>query len=269
VSKTTELLDYDLIESIAKKRKPKMLQAGFTAYPRTIDFKRMREIADSVSAYLWVDMAHFAGLVAGGAHPSPMPYADVVTTTSHKTLRGPRGAMILCRKELAKKIDKAVFPGLQGGPHDHTIAGIAVALGEALKPSFKDYAHQVVKNARALAKGLVRGGIRPVSGGTDTHLVLADLTAKNVTGKIAEHALDHAGIYVNKNEIPYDRRKPWDPSGIRLGSPVLTSRRMKEKEMAVVAAALSKVIDNVDDEKVLVEVRKDIFELCSKFPIYD
>lgn len=269
VSKTTELLDYDLIGSIAKKHKPKLLQAGFTAYSRTIDFKRMREIADSVGAYLWVDMAHFAGLVAGGAHPSPVPYADVVTTTSHKTLRGPRGAMILCREELAEKMDKAVFPGLQGGPHDHTTAGIAVALGEALKASFKDYAHQIVKNARALARGLVRGGIRPVSGGTDTHLVLADLTAKKVTGKIAEHSLDHAGIYVNKNEIPYDRRKPWDPSGIRLGSPVLTSRRMKEKEMAVIAAALCKVIDNVDDKKVLAEVRKEIFELCARFPIYD
>lgn len=269
VDKETELLDYDAIERLAKEHRPKMIETGYSAYPRTIDFKRLREIADSVDAYLWVDMAHFAGLVAGGAHPSPVPYADVVTTTTHKTLRGPRGAMILCREELARKIDKAVFPGLQGGPHDHTTAGIAVALGEALKPSFKDYAHQVVRNARALAKGLAKDGIRPVSGGTDTHLVLADLTAKEVTGKKAEHSLDRAGIYVNKNTIPYDQRKPWDPSGIRLGSPVLTTRGMKVKQIAQVAAALCKVIDNVDDKKMLAEVRKEIFELCARFPIYN
>lgn len=268
VDKETELLDYDAIEGLAKEHRPRMIEAGYSAYPRTIDFKRMREIADSVGAYLWADMAHFAGLVAGGAHPSPVPYADVVTTTTHKTLRGPRGAMILCKEELAQKIDKAVFPGLQGGPHDHTTAAIAVALGEALKPSFKDYAHQVVRNARALAKGLAGGGIRPVSGGTDTHLVLADLTAKNVTGKQAEHSLDSAAIYVNKNTIPYDQRTAWDPSGIRLGSPTLTSRGMKEEEMAQVAAALCRVVDHVDDKKVLADVRKEISKLCARFPIY-
>lgn len=268
VDKETELLDYDEIERLAKEHRPRMIEAGYSAYPRTIDFKRMREIADSVGAYLWVDMAHFAGLVAGGAHPSPVPYADVVTTTTHKTLRGPRGAMVLCKEELAQKIDKAVFPGLQGGPHDHTTAAIAVALGEALKPSFKDYAHQVVRNARALAKGLAEGGIRPVSGGTDTHLVLADLTGKNVTGKQAEHSLDSAAIYVNKNTIPYDQRTAWDPSGIRLGSPTLTTRGMKEKEMAQVAAALCRVVDHVDDKKVLADVRKEIFKLCARFPIY-
>lgn len=269
VDKKSELLDYDAIEKLAKEHKPKMIEAGFTAYSRTIDFKRMREIADLVGAYLWVDMAHFAGLVAGGAHPSPLPYADVVTTTTHKTLRGPRGAMVLCREDLAKKIDKAIFPGLQGGPHNHTTAGIAVCLGEALKPEFKTYAHQVVENARSLAQGVTGGGLRAVSGGTDTHLVLVDLTAKGVTGKQAERALEKAGIYVNKNTIPYDPRTPWDPSGIRIGSPTLTTRGMKDEEMTKVAAAICRVVDNVDDGKVLAEVRKEILELCAQFPIYD
>ncbi len=268
VDKETELLDYDEIEALAKEHKPKMIEAGFTAYSRTIDFKRMREIADSVGAYFWVDMAHFAGLVAGGAYPNPVAHAHVVTTTSHKTLRGPRGAMILCKEEFAKKIDRAVFPGLQGGPHDHTTAGIAVALGEALKPEFKEYAQQVVKNARALSEGLSSHDIRLVSGGTDTHLLLADLTPINMTGKIAEHALDKAGIYVNKNTIPYDPRSPWDPSGIRLGSSTVTTRGMKEKEMVVIIGAMMRVLENTDDETVLTEVKKSLAELCAKFPIY-
>jgi len=269
VDPKTELLDYDVIERLAKENKPKMIEAGYTAYPRTIDFKRMREIADSVDAYLWVDMAHFAGLVAGGVHPSPVPYADVVTTTTHKTLRGPRGAMILCKEEIGKKIDKAIFPGLQGGPHNHTTAGIAVCLGEALKPSFKEYAHNVVENARVLAKGLEVGKIRPVSGGTDTHLVLADLTSLDVSGKPAERALDKAAIYVNKNAIPNDTRSPWDPSGIRLGSPSVTSRGMGEKEMAVIAGAICRVVTSHDDDKLLAKVRTEILELCHSFPIYD
>ncbi|MBS3164532.1 serine hydroxymethyltransferase, partial [Candidatus Woesearchaeota archaeon] len=248
---------------------PKMIEAGFTAYPRTIDFKRMREIADAVGAYLWVDMAHFAGLVAGDAHPSPMPYADIVTTTTHKTLRGPRGAMILCKEEFAKKVDKAIFPGLQGGPHNHTTAGIAVCLGEALKPEFRAYAQQVVANARALAAGLQKENIRPVSGGTDTHLVLADLTARNVAGKAAETALDRAAIYVNKNTIPYDTRSPWDPSGIRLGSPSLTTRGMKEREMHVLTALIGRALGAQQDDRQLTLVRKEVTELCGKFPIYE
>ena len=269
VDRKTELLDYDEIERMAREHKPKMIEAGFTAYPRTIDFKRMREIADAVGAYLWVDMAHFAGLVAGDAHPSPMPYADIVTTTTHKTLRGPRGAMILCKEEFAKKVDKAIFPGLQGGPHNHTTAGIAVCLGEALKPEFRAYAQQVVANARALAAGLQKENIRPVSGGTDTHLVLADLTARNVAGKAAEAALDRAAIYVNKNTIPYDTRSPWDPSGIRLGSPSLTTRGMKEREMHVLTALIGRALGAQQDDRQLTLVRKEVTELCGKFPIYE
>ena len=268
VNKETELLDYDEIERLAKEARPKMIEAGYSAYPRTIDFKRLREIADSVSAYLWVDMAHFAGLVAGGCHQNPIPYADVVTTTTHKTLRGPRGAMILCKEELAERLDKAVFPGLQGGPHDHTTAGIAVCLQEAMQPAFKEYAHQVVRNARALSAALLAGSVRPVSGGTDTHLVLADITATGIFGKEAERALEKAALYVNKNAIPYDSRTPWDPSGIRLGTPGVTTRGMREPEMEKLGEAILNVLAAPRDEKVLASVRRGILALCSHFPLY-
>ncbi|MBN1386442.1 serine hydroxymethyltransferase [Candidatus Woesearchaeota archaeon] len=268
VSKDTEMLDYDVIGQQAVKEKPKLIVAGFTAYPRRIDFKRFREIADSSGAYLMVDMSHFAGLVAGKAHPNPVPFADIVTTTTHKTLRGPRGAMILCREEFAKAVDKAVFPGLQGGPHDHVTAAKAVAFGEALKPEFRDYAEQIVSNAQALAGSLVKRGIRLVSGGTDTHLLLANLTNKGIPGKVAESALDKAGIYVNKNTIPFDPRTPFDPSGIRLGTPTLTSRGMKQKQMELVAGLICDALDGHNDEASLLKIREDVLLLCNEFPIY-
>ena len=257
VKKGDETLDYEEIESLAKQHAPKMILCGYTAYPRIIDFKRFREIADSVSAKLFVDMSHFAGLVAGGAYPSPVPYADVIMTTTHKTLRGPRGAMILCRQEFAEKIDKAVFPELQGGPHEHAIAAKAVCFAEAMKPDFKDYAHRIITNAKALAKAVE---MRLVSGGTDSHLLLADLEQK-ITGKEAELLLEKNGIYVNKNTIPYDSRKPWDPSGMRFGTPTLTSRGMKEKEMQEVGSLINRAMKGEN-------VREEVRELCSGFPIY-
>tara|TARA_Y100000310_G_C20692833_1_gene823470 strand:+ start:108 stop:1349 length:1242 start_codon:yes stop_codon:yes gene_type:complete len=262
------LLDYDAIRKLAKLEKPKLIQAGFTAYPRKIDFKQFREICDEVGAYLFVDMSHFAGLVAGNQHPSPVPYADVVMTTTHKTLRGPRGAIILCKEEYAKKIDKAIFPGLQGGPHNHTNAAKAVAFAEALKPEFKEYAAQIVKNAKALARELMDAKLNLVTNGTDTHLVLVDLTSKGITGKIAENSLDEAGIYVNKNTVPFDKRQPFDPSGIRLGTPVLTSRGMGEKEMQQVGQFIVRAIENHDNDSAKAELRKEIMGLCEKFPIY-
>ncbi len=261
-------IDYDQVRQQAKLEKPKLIQAGFTAYPRIIDFKRFREICDEVSAYFFVDMSHFAGLVAGSAYPSPVPFADVVSTTTHKTLRGPRGAMILCKQLFAEKIDKAVFPGLQGGPHNHTNAAKAVAFGEAMKPEFKAYASQIVKNAKTLARVLIDRSLDLVSGGTDTHLLLVDLRKQNVTGKQAEKALDEAGIYVNKNTIPFDTRKPFDPSGIRLGTPVLTSRGMKEEQMSMVGDFIVKVLANVDNADIKASVRKEVEMLCSQFPIY-
>ena len=267
VDRETEQLDYEAIEELARKTKPELLLSGYTAYPRTIDFKRFAEIAESVGAYSMADIAHVAGLVAGGAHPSPFPFTDVVTTTTHKTLRGPRGAMIMCKSELAKKIDKAVFPGMQGGPHENVIAAKAVAFGEALKPDFKDYARQVVANASALASALKSQGHRLVSGGTDNHLMIIDLTQKSVAGKQAERALDEAGITVNANTIRFDPRKPWDPSGIRLGTPVLTTRGMKEKQMGEVALLVSKAVDSAGDEAALNEIRGQVEELCAGFPI--
>jgi glycine hydroxymethyltransferase len=266
VNKEDELINFEEVRQLAKEHKPKIIQAGYTAYPRVVDFKQFREICDEVGAYLFVDMSHFAGLVAGGAYPSPVPYADVIMTTTHKTLRGPRGAMIMCKEELARQIDKAVFPGLQGGPHEHSIAAKAVCFKEALKPEFKDYAHQIVKNAKALENHM-KDEIRLVSGGTDSHLLLADLEQK-VTGKEAEAALDESGITLNKNTIPYDSRKPFDPSGIRFGTPTLTSRVMKEKEMETVAELILKVVKNHKDESVKKQVRQEVLELCSKFPIY-
>ena len=275
VDKKTEMLDYDAIARLTRREKPKIIVAGFTAYPRTINFAKFRKIADSVHAYLMVDMSHFAGLVAGGAHPAPFPYADVVTTTTHKTLRGPRGAMIFAnrnskivrkdgkgnRVDIARAIDRAVFPGLQGGPHVNQIAATAVALREDAEPAFSKYAHQVVKNARALARELQRLGWRIVSGGTDTHLLLIDVASRGLSGKEASQRLENNEIIANKNTIPFDPRPPMDPSGIRLGTPALTTRGMKEKEMKIVAGFLNDVLAENKD------VKKKVIALCKKFPV--
>jgi len=242
VDRATEMLDYDAIASLAKKYKPKMILAGASAYPRSIDFKKFRKIADSVGAYLFVDMAHFAGLVVAREHPNPVPYSDFVTTTTHKTLRGPRGGMILCKKKYAKKIDSQIFPGIQGGPLMHVIAAKAVALKEASSPNFKAYQKQIVKNAKALAEGLTSKGFRIVSYGTDTHLMLVDLSNKKITGKVAAKALDKARITVNKNLIPFDMKSPAVTSGIRLGTPAATTRGMKEKEMYKIANLIDRVV---------------------------
>ncbi|QAR32566.1 serine hydroxymethyltransferase [Geovibrio thiophilus] len=262
----TGLLNYDTIRKLALESKPKMIIAGHSAYPRQLDFKKFREIADEVGAILFVDMAHFAGLVAAGAHPSPVPYADVVTTTTHKTLRGPRGGMILCKEQHKAAIDKAVFPGIQGGPHNHTTAAIAVALKEAMTPEFKEYGHQIVKNAKIMAETLLAKGFQLVTGGTDNHLLLIDLTNKNITGKQAAKALDEAGIVLNCNSVPYDKRKPFDPSGIRLGLAAVTSRGFKEEETRKTAEFISAVIDNWDNAEFLAKTAQDVKELCSKFP---
>ncbi|WP_028975178.1 serine hydroxymethyltransferase [Spirochaeta cellobiosiphila] len=267
LDENTGLISYDRIEELALQHKPKIIVAGHSAYPRQLDFKRFREIADKVGAILFVDMAHFAGLVAGGAHPSPIPYADVVTTTTHKTLRGPRGGMILCKEEYAKAIDKAVFPGIQGGPHNHTTAGIAVALKEALSPKFKDYAAQIVKNSQTLAKVLMEKGFKLVTDGTDNHLILIDLRNKDVTGKQAAKALDRAGIVCNYNTVPKDDRKAFDPSGIRMGTATLTTRGFKEEEMTQVALWIDKVVTNWDKEEVLDQIAKEVKELCNKKPV--
>lgn len=268
VQKETELLDYDEIRKKALEVKPKMIVTGATAYPRTIDFKRFQEICDEVGAMQLADISHIAGLVVGEAHLTPFPFTDVVTTTTHKTLRGPRGGMILCKEKYAQLIDKAVFPGMQGGPHEHIIAAKAVAFGEALKPEFKDYAKQIVRNAKALAEALMEGGLRLVTGGTDNHLLLVDLTKQGVSGKEAETALDRAGITVNKNTIPFDSRKPFDPSGIRLGTPTLTSRGMKESEMKEVGRIIVEAVYNVKDEAKLKDIREEVASLCTHFPIY-
>jgi glycine hydroxymethyltransferase len=262
----TGLLDYDEIRRLAVENKPKILIAGHSAYPRILDFKKFREIADECGAILMVDMAHFAGLVAGGAHPSPIPYADVVTTTTHKTLRGPRGAMIMCKEIHAKAVDKAVFPGLQGGPHNQTTAAIAVALGEALKPEYKVYAQQTVKNAKVLAEELVKRGFNLISGGTENHLMLIDLTNKNITGNEAAIALEKAGIVLNSNTVPGEKRKAADPSGIRIGTPSVTSRGFKEPEMVKIAAWMDAVVKNPTDEAFLAKVAGEVKALCANFP---
>lgn len=266
VSRETETIDYDETERIAKECKPKLIIAGGSAYSRTIDFKRFREIADEVGAILMVDMAHIAGLVAAGLHPSPVPYADVVTTTTHKTLRGPRGGMILCKEKYAKAIDKAVFPGTQGGPLMHIIAAKAVAFGEALKPEFKIYQQRIINNAKALANGLTARGLRLVSGGTDNHLMLLKLTETGVTGKELESRLDKVHITANKNTIPYDPESPFITSGLRLGTPAVTSRGFTETEMDVIADYIYKTITdfNANEET----IRKGALELCASHPIY-
>ncbi len=262
----TDLINYDSIRQKALKCKPKILIAGHSAYPRILDFEQFRSIADETGALLLVDMAHFSGLVAGGVHPSPMPYADVVTTTTHKSLRGPRGAMIFCKKQYADMIDKAVFPGVQGGPHDHTTAALAVALKEAASPAFKQYAAQIIKNAKILAQVLMEKGYNLITNGTDNHLMLIDLTNKNVSGKIAARALDKAGIVLNYNAVPYDKRKPFDPSGIRLGTPAVTSRGFKEPEMKIIGNFIDLVISDPENDALLKEVASQAKNLCSKFP---
>ena len=270
VSAETEMLDYDEIQAIAEECRPKLIVAGASAYARTIDFERMAEIAHSVGAYLMVDMAHIAGLVAAGLHPSPVPFADVVTTTTHKTLRGPRGGMILCKdEEFGKQFNKAIFPGIQGGPLMHVIAAKAVALKEALSPEFKEYAQQVVKNAKVLADTLQADGFRIVSGGTDNHLMLVDLTSKKITGKLAQNLLDEVGITANKNTIPFEKLSPFTTSGLRLGSPALTTRGFKEDDMKEVADIIALVLDNPDDEGAREQARSRVEALCEKYPLYE
>jgi glycine hydroxymethyltransferase len=268
VNKQTELLDYDEIRKIALQAKPKMIVCGATAYPREIDFKAFGDIARECGAISMADIAHIAGLVAGGVHCSPFPDIDVVTTTTHKTLRGARGAMIMCRQQFAKDIDRTVFPGMQGGPHEHTMAAIAVAFGEALQPEFKEYARQIVSNAKVLAESLIEKGFRLVTGGTDNHLMLVDLQNQHVTGKEAERVLDEAGITTNANTIPFDTRTPFDPSGIRLGTPAVTTRGMKENEMGLIASFIYDAIQSRDDKGKLKEIRSKVKELCDAFPVY-
>ena len=266
VDRETETIDYDKVQQRAEECRPKLIIAGASAYPRFIDFKRMREIADSVGAYLMVDMAHVAGLVAAGEHPSPVPYAHVVTTTTHKTLRGPRGALILCKEELKKKIDSAVFPGTQGGPLMHIIAAKAVCFGEALKPDFKAYQHQTVLNAAALAKALTEQGLRLVSGGTDNHLMLVDVMSKGRTGMEVQELLDMANITANKNTIPFDTQSVKLTSGMRFGTPAVTTRGMKEAEMAQIAQMIARLID--EGESAVTQVKEQTIELCRTFPLY-
>ena len=265
----TELIDYDKVRELAIEHKPKLIVAGASAYSKEIDFKKFREIADEVGAYLLVDMAHIAGLVAAGVHPSPVEYAHIVTSTTHKTLRGPRGGIIITNdEEIAKKIDRNIFPGIQGGPLMHIIAAKAIAFKEALDPSFTEYQIQVAKNVKVLAQTLVDGGLRIVSGGTDNHLMLVDLRAKNVTGKLAEEKLEAAGITCNKNAIPNDPEKPFVTSGVRLGTPAVTTRGLKEEEMKIIGRLILKVLENVNDDKAIAEVKIEVVELMKKFPLY-
>ena len=268
VSEKTETIDYDEVAKLAREHRPKLIIAGASAYPRIIDFAKFRQIADEVGALLMVDMAHIAGLVAAGAHPSPVPYADFVTTTTHKTLRGPRGGMVLCRSAYAKTIDSKVFPGMQGGPLMHVIAAKAVALKEALDPAFKKYQQQIVKNAQALAKSLSSKGYRLTSGGTDNHLMLVDLRKSELTGKTAQETLDRAHITVNRNAVPFDTRSPFITSGIRIGTPAITTRGMKEEEMGLIGDLIARALDHVGDENVLSEVANQVTALCRKFPVY-
>jgi glycine hydroxymethyltransferase len=268
VTKETETIDYDALEKIAEAERPKLIVGGGSAYPRTIDFARMRQIADKVGALFLVDMAHFAGLVAGGAHPSPVPHAHIVTSTTHKTLRGPRAGMILSKAEFAQAIDKVVFPGMQGGPLIHIIAAKAVCFQEAMQPEFRDYARQVVANAKVLAQSLADEGFRIISGGTDTHLMLVDVFSKGMLGSEAERALGEAGITVNKNAIPFDTNPPMKPSGIRIGSPALTTRGMKETEMTQIGRWIAEALLQRTDATVLSRVRKQVLDLCEAFPLY-
>jgi glycine hydroxymethyltransferase len=268
VSEETEIIDYDEVAKLAREHRPKLIIAGASAYPRIIDFAKFRQIADEVGALLMVDMAHIAGLVAAGLHPSPVPHAHFVTTTTHKTLRGPRGGLVLCRAEYAKTVDSKVFPGMQGGPLMHVIAAKAVALKEALNPAFKIYQHQIVKNAQALAKSLSSNGYRLTSGGTENHLMLVDLRKSELTGKVAQETLDRAHITVNRNAVPFDTRSPFITSGIRLGTPAVTSRGMKEEEMGLIGNLIARALDRAGDENVRSEVANEVAALCRKFPVY-
>jgi len=268
VRKDTETIDYDELEQIAERERPKMIIGGGSAYSRIIDFARMRQIADKVGAKYMVDMAHFAGLVAGGVHPSPVPHCHAVTSTTHKTLRGPRAGMVLCTQEFAAAVDKIVFPGIQGGPLVHIIAAKAVCFHEALQPSFKDYARQVVANAKVLAQKIMDEGFRVISGGTDTHLFLMDVFSKGILGSEAENALGQAGITVNKNAIPFDVNPPLKPSGVRIGTPALTTRGMREKEMQQVGAWIAEALNNHKDAQALSRIRKQVHELADAFPLY-
>ncbi len=268
VDKQTEIIDYDAMEKLALENKPKLIVGGASAYPRFIDYERMADIAHKVGAILMIDMAHVAGLIAAGLHPSPVPYADVVTTTTHKTLRGPRGGMILCKEQYAKAIDKSIFPGTQGGPLMHIIAGKAVAFGEALKPDFKVYQQAILDNSQALAKELLNQGFRLVSGGTDNHLLLVDVRSKNITGKDAEHLLDEIGITCNKNTIPYDPASPFVTSGIRLGSPAGTTRGFNTQDFAEIGKIIGLVLNNPQDEAKQKEAADRVAALCAKYPLY-
>ncbi len=268
VKRETGTIDYEEVERLALEHRPKLIVVGASAYPRTIDFEAFRRVADKVGAPVMVDMAHIAGLVAAGEHPSPVPHAEFVTSTTHKTLRGPRGGLILCREEFAKKLNSNIFPGIQGGPLMHVIAAKAVAFSEALSPEFKGYAQQVVKNARALAGALVEKGFKLVSGGTDNHLMLLDFTGTELTGKVAEETLEHAGITVNKNAVPFDTRSPFVTSGIRIGTPATTTRGLKEAEMVRIADWVARALENVGKEKELAAIRAEVRELCKAFPLY-
>ncbi|MEJ7621378.1 MAG: serine hydroxymethyltransferase, partial [Aquificaceae bacterium] len=264
----TELIDYDQVYRLAKEHKPKLIVAGASAYPRVIDWEKFAQIAEEVGAYLMVDMAHYSGLIAGGVYPNPVPYAHFVTSTTHKTLRGPRGGFILCKAEFAKDIDKSVFPGIQGGPLMHVIAAKAVAFKEAMTEEFKRYARQVVKNAQAMAEEFMRLGFKVVSNGTDSHIVLLDLRNKGITGKQAEEALGRANITVNKNAVPFDPLPPTKTSGIRIGTPAMTTRGMKEDEMRYIARLIAQVINNIEDSDTIEKVSKEVIELCQQFPLY-
>jgi glycine hydroxymethyltransferase len=268
VNPETHLIDYEELEKISHNCRPKIIIAGASSYPRIIDFKRFGEIASSVGAYLMADIAHIAGLVAAGLHPTPIPYAEFVTTTTHKTLRGPRGGMIMCKKEFARKIDSCVFPGIQGGPLMHIIAAKAVAFQEAFTPAFKEYQSQIIKNAKALCRELQTLGYSFISGGTDNHLMLLDLYKNDLTGKKAEEGLNEAGIAVNKNEIPFDTRGPQVTSGIRIGVQAVTTMGMKEEEMKEIARYISDVLNNIDDKSTLKRIREEVAHLCLKFPLY-
>jgi glycine hydroxymethyltransferase len=268
VRKETGRIDYDEVEQLAKEHRPKLIVVGASAYPRTIDFEAFRRVADQVGAIVMVDMAHIAGLVAAGVHPTPVPHAEFVTTTTHKTLRGPRGGMILCQEEFGKKLNSNIFPGIQGGPLMHVIAAKAVAFKEALAPEFKDYARQVVSNARALAGELADRGYNLVSGGTDTHLMLLDFTGSELTGKVAEETLERAGITVNKNAVPFDARSPFVTSGVRIGTPATTTRGLKESEMRQVAEWIDRALQNIDNDQILATIRGEVRELCQQFPLY-
>jgi glycine hydroxymethyltransferase len=268
VDEETERIDMDEVRKLAEKEKPRIIISGATAYPREFEFREFAEIAKDVGAYSMADIAHIAGLIIGKVHATPFPFTDVVTTTTHKTLRGPRGAVIMCKEEHAREIDRAVFPGMQGGPHEHIIAGKAVCFKEAMKPEFKTYQKQIMKNARALAESLMDNGFRLVSGGTDNHLMLIDLQNKGLTGKEAETLLDEVGITLNKNMIPYDPRKPFDPSGVRLGTPALTTRGMKESEMKLVGELIHRAIDARDDRAKKRKIREEVREICKGFPLY-